>query len=55
MPESGNSISNTVTVTVNSIPGGAIPFELIIIASVIGGGAVIGVAVVILIRRKRKE
>ena len=35
--------------------GGAIPFELIIIASVIGGGAVIGVAVVILLRRKRKE
>ena len=35
-------------------PGGAIPFELIIIASIIGGGAVIGVAVVILIRRKRK-
>jgi len=58
--ESGNSISNTVTVTINSIddddeaPGGAIPFELIIIASVISGGAVIGVAVVILLRRKRK-
>ncbi|GAH46290.1 unnamed protein product, partial [marine sediment metagenome] len=32
----------------------AIPFELIIIASVIGGGAVIGVAVVVLLRRKRK-
>ena len=53
--ESGNSISNTVTVTIKSIPGGALPFELIIIASVIGGGAVIGVAVVILLRRKRKE
>ncbi|MBA7512300.1 hypothetical protein ES705_04304 [subsurface metagenome] len=57
--ESGYSISDTVTVTINSIgepPGGAIPFELIIIASVIGGGAVIGVAVVIviLLRRKRK-
>ncbi|MBA7660032.1 hypothetical protein ES703_68031 [subsurface metagenome] len=57
--ESGYSISDTVTVTINSIgepSGGAIPFELIIIASVIGGGAVIGVAVVIviLLRRKRK-
>jgi len=51
--ESGNSISNTVTVTINSTPEGAIPFDLIIIASVIGGGAVIGVAVVIFIRRKR--
>ena len=33
---------------------GAIPFELIIIALVIGGGAVMGVAVVLIIRRKRK-
>ncbi len=41
---------------INSIPGGAIPFEFIIMASVIYGGAVIGVVVVIviLIRRKRK-
>ena len=55
--ESGNSISNTVTVTIvddDEPPGGTIPFELIILASVIGGGAVIGVAVVILLRRKRK-
>ncbi|TES99251.1 MAG: hypothetical protein E3J90_04965, partial [Promethearchaeota archaeon] len=34
--------------------GGAISFELIIIASVIGGGTVIGVAIVVLVRRKRK-
>jgi len=56
--ESGNSISDTVTVTIvdddDEPPGGAIPFELIIIASVIGGGAVIGVAVVVFMRRKRK-
>jgi len=54
--EGENSITNTVMVTIvdDEKPGGAIPFELIIIASVIGGGAVIGVAVVILIRRKRK-
>ena len=51
--ESGNSVSNTVKLTINSTPEGAIPFELIIIVSVIGGGAVIGVAVVIFIRRKR--
>ena len=55
----GNSILDSVTFTVGDYkpPGGAIPFELIIIASVIGGGAVIGVAVVIviLIRRKRKS
>ena len=34
--------------------GDAIPFELIIIVSVIGGGAVIGVAVALVIKRKRK-
>jgi len=53
--ESGNSISDIVTVIINSIPGDAIPFELIIIASVIGGAAVIGVAVAILMRRKRNK
>ena len=53
--ESGNSISNIVKLTINSTPEGAIPFELIIIVSVIGGGAVIGVAVVIFIRRKRNQ
>ena len=52
--ESGNSISNTVKLTINSAPEGAIPLDLIIIASVIGGGAVIGVAVVIIIKKKRK-
>ena len=52
--DSGNSISNIVSVTVIPIPETVIPFELIIIASVIGGGAVIGVAVVVLMRKKKK-
>ncbi len=51
----GNSISNKVTVTIKAISGGAIPFELIIIALVIGGGGVIGVATLLLIIRKRKR
>jgi hypothetical protein len=35
--------------------GGGIPIELIILISVISGGAVIGVATLLLIRRKRKS
>jgi len=35
--------------------GGGIPFELIIIISIISGGAVIGVATLLLIRHKRKR
>jgi len=35
--------------------GGGIPIELIILISVISGGAVIGVATLLLIRRKRKR
>jgi hypothetical protein len=35
--------------------GDGIPIELIIIISSISGGAVIGVAVLLLIRRKRKK
>ena len=53
----GNFKSDTVIVTINSSstppPVGGSPFELIIIASVIGGGAVIGLAVALVIRRKR--
>ena len=34
---------------------GTIPVELIIVISVISGGAVIGVATILIIRRKRKR
>ena len=37
------------------VPGDVIPLELIIIISVISGGAVIGVATLLLVRRKRKR
>ena len=48
-----NFVTDTITMTVQEVQ--PIPFELIIITLVIGGGAVIGVAVVVLIRRKRKN
>ncbi|MCP6719040.1 MAG: hypothetical protein KJI71_02265 [Patescibacteria group bacterium] len=35
--------------------GGGFPLELVIIISVISGGAIIGVATLLLIRRKRKR
>jgi len=42
-------------ISVDSPEGGGIPFELIILISVISGGAVIGVATLLLIIRKRKR
>ncbi|MFX1497671.1 MAG: SBBP repeat-containing protein [Promethearchaeota archaeon] len=52
----GNSNDHTVVMTVKEeIPSGVIPFELILIVStVIGGGAVIGIAVALFMRRRRK-
>ena len=35
--------------------GGGIPIEMVILISVVSGGAVIGVATLLLIRRKRKR
>ena len=46
-------IASSVVIT-KKIPSGGIPIELIILISVISGGAVIGVATILLIRRKRK-
>ena len=40
-------------IPIPSQEGGGIPIELIILISVISGGAVIGVATILLIRRKR--
>jgi len=52
----GNFNSDIVSLKVDSTEtGGVIPFELIILTSVIGVGTVIGVASILLIRRKRKN
>ncbi|MFW9948139.1 MAG: FG-GAP repeat domain-containing protein [Candidatus Odinarchaeota archaeon] len=52
--KAGNIGSNLIIVIKKSPPPG-IPIELIIIISSISGGAVIGVASILLIRRKRKR
>jgi len=50
------NLANKNVIVIKSIPSEpAIPFELIILISVISGGAVIGVATLLLIRRKRKR
>ncbi|MFX0034000.1 MAG: hypothetical protein ACFE9P_15180, partial [Candidatus Hermodarchaeota archaeon] len=49
----GNSITHTVTLTVAS-PGGISPELIVIISSVVGGGLVIGISIVLIMRRKRK-
>ncbi len=52
----GNFIIHTVTMTVREVitDGGAFPIEMIILTSIVGVGTVIGVAIVLLLRRKRK-
>jgi len=52
----GNAFSDNGDCTYGeSEDGGGNPIELIILISVISGGAVIGVATLLLIRRKRKR
>jgi len=50
----GNKFSDNGDCTYGQGDGG-IPIELIVLISVISGGAVIGVATILLIRRKRKR
>jgi len=50
----GNTFSDNGDCTYGQGNGG-IPIELIVLISVISGGAVIGVATFLLIRRKRKR
>jgi len=53
--DSQSEIGSTSIIVIKSIPSGqGIPIELIILISVVSGGAVIGVATILLIRRKRK-
>ncbi len=51
----GNTFSDNGDCTYGQGNGGGIPIELIILISVISGGALIGVATILLIRRKRKR
>jgi len=51
----GNKFSDNGSCTYGEEDGGGIPIELIILISVISGGAVIGVATLLLIIRKRKR
>ncbi|MFX1479849.1 MAG: hypothetical protein ACFFCI_17160 [Promethearchaeota archaeon] len=53
--EYGNTINHTVTMTVREPTGGVIPYELIIFTTVIGAGAIIGVASILIIRSRRKR
>lgn len=54
----GNSVIDTIILTVRAVStdGDAIPLELIIIiiSSTIGGGLVIGIAIALFIRKRRK-
>jgi hypothetical protein len=50
----GNFITSTITITVRETTNGEIPIELIILSSIIGGGAVIGIATVLIIRKRKR-